>query len=130
MSARRDGFSLVEVIVAMIILSVGILTMGASTGYVLNQIRAAEFRTDRMTAVHHVAERLRAVPWDDLEMECGFGPFSADDYTVACSVALAPGTINLKQIQLISTGPGFTGGRLVPAVTDTMLIALAKPIGS
>lgn len=128
MIGGREGFSLIEVIVALVILSVGVLAMGASTGFVLTQVRAAELRTDRMTAVHQVAERLRAVPWDDLETACAGQSFSTADFTVSCTVSQAPGIINLKRVQLVSTGPGFSGRRRVQSATDTMTIGIARPI--
>lgn len=127
MTTLRDGFSLIEVIVAMVILSVGILAMGASTGYVLTQVRAAELRTDRMTAVRQVAERLRGVDWADLDTACGSSPFVADGFTVSCSVSGVPGAINLKRVQLVSTGPGLSGGKVIASVADTMTIAIAGP---
>jgi prepilin-type N-terminal cleavage/methylation domain-containing protein len=130
MITTRAGFSLIEVIVAMIILSVGILAMGASTGYVLGQVRAAELRTDRMTVVHQAAERLRAVDWDALETTCAGPPFAAEGFTVSCTVSRPPSAPHLKRVQLVSTGPGYRGGKLRPALPDTMTIGVARPIGS
>jgi prepilin-type N-terminal cleavage/methylation domain-containing protein len=130
MSARRNGFSLIEVIVAMVILSVGILAMGASTGFVLTQVRAAELRTDRMTAVQQAVERLRGVDWDDLEAVCGSQSFTLETFTVSCSVSSPPGAIHLKRVQLVSTGPGYRGGKLVRNVADTTAMGVARPLGS
>jgi Tfp pilus assembly protein PilV len=130
MSAQREGISLIEVIVAMLILSVGVLAMGASTGYVLSQVRAAELRTDRMTAVHQVAEQLRAVAWDDLESECSGQAVTALGFTVACSVSRPPGAFNLKRVDLVTTGPAFRRGGVVQNVTDTTTMGIARPIGS
>jgi prepilin-type N-terminal cleavage/methylation domain-containing protein len=129
MSAGREGFSLIELIIAMIILSVGILAMGASTGYVLGQVRAAELRTDRLTAAQQVAERLRAVDWADLDSACS-GPFTVDRFTLSCSVSSPPGAINLKRVELVTTGPAYRNGRLVTTAADTMLVSFARPIGS
>jgi prepilin-type N-terminal cleavage/methylation domain-containing protein len=127
MRSQREGFSLIEVIVAMVILTVGILAMGASTGYVMTQVRAAQLRTDRMTAVHHVAERLREVDWDALDGACFGQTFTADRYTVTCTVSRPPGSVNLKRVDLVSTGPGFRGGRVQPVVVDTTMIGIARP---
>jgi prepilin-type N-terminal cleavage/methylation domain-containing protein len=128
MSGARDGFSLIEVIVALVILTVGVLAMGASTGYVMTQVRAAELRTDRMTAIHQVTERLRAVPWDNLETACGGQSFAAAGFTVSCTVSTPPGANNLKRVQLVSIGPGFSAGRREQSVADTMTIGIARPI--
>jgi prepilin-type N-terminal cleavage/methylation domain-containing protein len=129
MSARRDGFSLIEVIIAMLVLSVGILAMGASTGYILSQIRAAELRTERVMAAQRVTAQLRAVAWDDLENACAHS-YAVDAYTVDCSVYVPPGAIHLKRVELVTTGRAYRGGRLITNAADTMLIAFARPIGS
>jgi hypothetical protein len=46
------------------------MAMGASTGFILNQVRASELRTDRMIAVRQVTEQLRGTPWVNLTGEC------------------------------------------------------------
>ena len=125
---NRAGFSLVEVIVALMILSVAILAMGASTGHVMAQIQAAELRTERMGAVREAAETLRGTTWTSLETVCqstdsGFG---TEHYTVECSV-LRPSR-NLKLIELITVGPGFRSGRFTTTVADTFAISIANPV--
>jgi prepilin-type N-terminal cleavage/methylation domain-containing protein len=126
MMAQRDGFSLIEVIVAMMILTVGILAMGASTGYVLNQVRASELRTDRVVAVRQAAEILRSEPWNSLLSGCG----SAVDvdtggrYTVTYQCPSVQG--NLARVHLISVGPGYAAGRLTPIVEDTTVINIRR----
>ena len=126
--AQRSGFSLVEVIIAMMILSVGILAMGASTGHVMAQIQASELRTERMGAVREAAETLRGTAWGSLESTCSSVPdnFGTDHYTVRCSVQ-RPST-NLKLVQLITTGPGFLSGKFTTSVADTFAISIANPV--
>ena len=87
--AQAPGFSLVEVIVAIFILSVGVLAMGMSTGHVMAQIQAAELRTERMTAFREAAEILRSTDWDTLETTCSNAGSSldSDHYSVSCSVS-------------------------------------------
>lgn len=125
MKTPREGFSLVEVVVALMILSIGVLAMGASTGYIMTQIRASELRTERMTAVRHAAETLRASQWANLENICLNNDFSAGLYRVQCSVNQPQN--NLKLVQLVSVGPGYFDGRLQPSVQDTFAISLAQP---
>jgi len=124
MTALKDGFSLIEVIIAMVILSVALLAMGASTGYVLNQVRASEMRSDRMIAVRQASEELRAIDFNDLGAACGGQPFQIGRYAVTCSIQAAQ--LDLARVQLISTGPGFAQGRLNASVPDTTVINIAR----
>lgn len=129
MSVTRDGFSLVEIIVSMLILSVGVLAMGASTGYMLSEVRLATFQTERSAAVREASERLRGSDWWTLESTCSSNPFpSLGEYAVACEVE-AQG-VHLKKVNLISVGPGYQSGGVVGhSVVDTTVIMLAEPIG-
>lgn len=124
MITARDGFSLIEVIVAMVILSVGLLAMGASTGYVLSQVKASELRSDRMIAVRQASEELRAIDFDDLGAACTGQTFNIGRYSVTCSVQASQ--LNLARVQLISTGPGFANRRLTASVPDTTVINIAR----
>lgn len=124
-TTSRDGFSLVEVIIALLILSFGILAMGASTGFIMAQIRAAELRTERMTAVRQAAETLRGVPWDNLTTTCAHEVFTVGAYDVTCSVT-QPGS-TLRRVQLVSTGPGYSDGQLRTGVAETFAISLPQP---
>ncbi len=128
MTSQRAGFSLIEVIVAMLILTVGVLAMGGATGYILTQVRSAQLRTDRMTAVNQAAEQLRAIAWNDLESACAGDGFDVPPYAVSCHVSQPQGVLHLKRIDLVSTGPGFRGGRVVQSLTDTMVIGIARPV--
>ncbi|MFN2316081.1 MAG: prepilin-type N-terminal cleavage/methylation domain-containing protein [Gemmatimonadales bacterium] len=126
-SAPRSGFSLVEVIIAMLLLSVGVLAMGTSTGFILTQVRAAELRTERAVTVREAAERLRAVPWAQLDTDCETLPvFVSNEFSVEC-VYLGQRQ-NLRDLGLVSTGPGHDGQRLVPQVVDTLRITRSRPL--
>lgn len=124
-----SGFSLVEVMVAMIILTVGVLALGASTGHVMAQIQASDLRTERMTVVRQATETLRGTAWDALETACaGALPgVGTGHYSVSCTVA-QPAT-NLKWVELVTTGPGFQGGQYVPSVMESTSISIAEPVG-
>ena len=124
-STKRGGFSLVEVIVAMLILTVGILAMGASTSFILTQVRASQLRSERMAAVRDASESLRAVPWASLATDCASNTFEMDRYTVQCSV-LPQSSHTLQVLQLVSEGPGYQGMRIGAEVPDTFVISIAR----
>ena len=121
----RSGFSLVEVIIAILILSIGVLALGSSTGYVLSQIRSSQLRTERVTVVNQAAEQVRGTAWTSLGSTCDGSAFlTSGRFSVACSVSY-PGT-NLAEVLLISTGPGYAGGSFVPTVVDTFAITSSQ----
>lgn len=126
MSTLRHGFGLIEVIIAMLILSVGVLAMGASTGYILNQIRASELRTERMIIVRGAAERLQSMPWADIVADpCQQPVLATDRYSVTCHVTILS---NRAHVRLISAGPGYSGGRLQTQAVDTTMLSIARRI--
>lgn len=121
----RSGFSLVEVLIAILILSFGILALGSSTGYVLSQVQASELRSERTAAVRQAAEILGGTAWGSLETVCGDTTFTTDNYTVGCQVEASG---DLKRVRLISTGPGLQDGRMVQVKLDTFAISFAQPV--
>lgn len=120
----RNGFSLAELVVVMLILTMGVLGMGASTGYMLGQFREAELRAERMTAVRQTAETLRGTDWDALEGACAGGPVRVGQFSVACRVSRGAGS---KEVQIVSLGPEYSGGRIVARV-DTVAIRFPEPM--
>lgn len=125
---QRSGFSLVEVIVAMMILSVALLAMGASTGHVMAQIQSSGLRTERMQAVRQASEVLRSTDWAVLETRCtsGFADIDTAPFTVACTVAQPTST--LKRIEVVTSGPGYRNGGMVLSQVDTFVISIAQPL--
>ena len=66
MKANANGFSLVEVVIATVVLSIGMLAMAASTGYVAAEIRNATMNSQRAAAREQVVEQLRASVFDNV----------------------------------------------------------------
>jgi type IV pilus assembly protein PilV len=58
----RSGFSLVEVLVALVVLSVGMLGIAALYVESLRSSRTALFRTQAVTLASDIADRIRANP--------------------------------------------------------------------
>src|SRR5690606_33853557 len=78
--SMRDGFTLVEVLVATVILAVGFLAMAATTGVVIGRVRAAGFETERAAAAQEVAERLRSMPFVRVESRYASDPTVVGGY--------------------------------------------------
>lgn len=124
MRTAREGFSLVEVVVAMLILTIGILAMAASTGYILSEVRMAKFRADRNVAVGEMKQQLRGIDWDNLDGACGSN-VTVGDYTVSCEVNQT--SVHLKEAILVSVGPGYSAGAVDTEAVDSTAVLFARP---
>ncbi len=60
MKAERGGFSLVELVVALVILTMGMLAMAAGSTFAGIQVRGAGLRSQRTAAVAAAIEQIRA----------------------------------------------------------------------
>lgn len=60
----RAGFTLVEVMVAIIVLTIGVLGLAGTTMYLVRQTTLSELTTERSAALQSVIEELRATPYD------------------------------------------------------------------
>lgn len=119
------GFSLVEVIIALMILTVGILGLAGTTAFVVRQVNMADVSTDRSNARQSVLERIRAMDYDSLAS----GSDSIGRYAMSWRVTV-DGTS--KVVAVAITGPGMksvpgTMPALGNAVTDTFTYRVLKP---
>jgi len=114
--SREAGFSLVEVVIALIILTVGVLGLAATTMYVVRQTTLSKISTERSAAVQDVLEELRATDYSLLAS----GSDSVGRFWVQWTVTTGNRT---KLVEIVTTGPGLTSASGVPAigpaVTDT-----------
>lgn len=121
---RRSGFSLVEVIVALVILTTGVMGLAATTMYVVRQTTLADVTTERSSAVQTVLERLRATPYASLAS----GDTTVGSFAIKWAVTTGSRT---KQITLISQGPGLSSAGGVPAlngnVVDSFTYRILEP---
>jgi len=123
----RDGFSLVEVIVAIVVLSFGLLAMAASTGYVYNQLRSTAFDTQRNLARQAAVEQVRGMFWDSVTTTVR--TTTRGRYTVAFAAVAASSTNTVKTVRIVTTGPGYRSGKAVRhTVVDTARIQVIKPL--
>ncbi|MFP4623117.1 MAG: type IV pilus modification PilV family protein [Gemmatimonadota bacterium] len=121
---RRAGFSLIEIIVALMILSFGILALGMSTGYVMAQVRASELRSERVAAIRDVSEQIRGTAWDGLEGFCQEQYSPSPNFTIRCAVT--PAGDRLKRVHLVAVGPGYREDGFALEVADTFVISQAR----
>jgi prepilin-type N-terminal cleavage/methylation domain-containing protein len=121
---NANGFSLVEIVVAVMVLSVGMLAMAASTGYVSSQIRNSSFTSQRVAAREQVIEQLRATPFDLVTTQAtaqAVGRFNMT-WTVT-----SPNNF-MKQIIVIASGPAYRlGSGARTTVVDSVYVTVARP---
>ncbi len=120
----RAGFSIVEVIVAMVILAVGLLGMAGTTVLVVRQVTLADLATERSVAVQSTLERLRGISFDSIRT----GSESVGSFQVNWTVT---DQVQWKDIEIVTTGPGQTYASgypvLSPAVSDTLTHRIIRP---
>lgn len=121
---KRDGFSLIEVIVAMMVLAVGLLGLAAGTGWMIRTVHFGELETKRSAALQSAVETVRATG-DPADGSATFG-----DYTVTWTVD--PGDQHSRPVEFVVVGPGRVsgGGGGMPevdnAVADTFNMRIMR----
>lgn len=123
-TTSRPGFSLVELIVALMILTVGILAMGTSTGYIMREIRFSQLRSERVAAFRETAEIFRGTDWNQLGSVCG-SSFPFDHFKVTCRVESSNSNAVMR-FSLVATATDAGVRRLFPTA-DTLAISIARP---
>lgn len=123
-----SGFTLVELVVAILVLTIGLLAVVGSSIGLIHEIDAAGVRAQRAAAVQMVAEQIRALPFDSVAARSAAAPLEADRYSFSWGVAVhSMGGRTLKEVSLVAEGPGVVAGRTRPAVTDTAVFLLLEP---
>ena len=98
---RRAGFSMVEVIIAIIILAIGILGLAGSTAYIVRQITFSDLLTERSVAFQTAIDRLQAMPYDSVVD----GDDSVGIFYIRWEVT--PMGAQSKMVRLWTQGPGM-----------------------
>jgi len=125
------GFSLVETIIALVILTIGILAVATLSSATIWQVRRGQDLTNSSLAAQEIMEQLKAQPYDSVEV----GTFADTvtmggiDYTVGWVVtdltdSLASGGNQLKEITV------YSGGGLTQSSAETFITSIYKEGGS
>ncbi len=121
----ETGFSLLEVIIAITILSIGMLGMGTTMLYGVRSVTKADLATERAAARQAGIERVRAMPYDSLAV----GQDSVGIFAVAWSPLITTNTST--RIRVITVGPGSSAGpeglSLSTQVADTFEFLVLRP---
>lgn len=123
---NEAGFSLIELIVAVVVLAVGLLGFAGSAQYLNRQATVADLRAERARAKADVLERLRTLPFDSLIS----GADSVGPFSVTWDVQPY---FSAKTVTLVVIGPGHapagagTMPGIVPDLADTMRYRMPRP---
>jgi Tfp pilus assembly protein PilV len=127
----RAGFSIVEVFIALMILTFGLFAMASATGYASLEVRLSAARTQRTAAVGGAIEQIRANAstsdrWSTLASRDSASAWTINGFKVWYTAAAPVGS--RKDITIFSLGPGYAkpdGWQL--NVKDTDILTLARP---
>lgn len=123
--AVREGLTLVEMVVAMLVVSVGLLAMAGASGLMAIQIRVADLRTERMAAIQQAVEEVRAKPFTEIEELEKDEAIKVGDFTIWWDVeSVGP---NLVHLHVHSSGPGFElGSGWTDSAEETLTVSIAR----
>ncbi len=100
----RHGFTLIEVLIAMAIFSIGILAVGAMQISSANNNTGARIQTEEYTWVVDQIERLTGLGYEDPDLDAGGHSISRSPYTVSWAVAVDMPVEGAKTIAVTADG--------------------------
>lgn len=122
------GFSLIELVMAVVVLAFGVVGMATTTLFITRQLTLAEVTTARVTAIQSVMERIRTTPYDSI---CeGTDTMGA----IVVSWSEMAHMAQTKSVRIVTMGPGLVSmseGQSTPmmssTVADTVIYRMLKP---
>ncbi len=119
----KDGFTIVEVLIAIVILAVGMLALATTSIFATTQVKVADLKTEQSLAVQQTVEMLRAMPFDSIRTRAEASRLDTGTYDVWYNVA--SDTRYLKTVTLFTRGPGYRSGQgWVPLARDTFTVQI------
>lgn len=123
---RIWGFSLVELIVSIVILSIGVMSLAGTSTWVVRQVTLSRLITQRAVARQSAMERVMA---DSFATITG-GSDNFGIFDVSWLVTVDGGTF--KTVQVVTVGPGRVSGTagnaaLSSRLADTVFLRIASP---
>lgn len=111
---RNAGFTLIEVMVALVILAVGVLGLAGTTALVVRQVTLADVATERSAALQTVIEQIRAQDFDSVNT----GADTVGSFTASWSTSDLGRS---KLVTVVTLGPGLkTGTGNMPYLSNTV----------
>ncbi len=124
----RAGFSIIEQVMALIVLAFGVVGLATTTLFITRQLTLAEVTTARANAVRSVMERIHATPYGLI------GPGSDSIGPMAVSWTVTEVRPQVMTMSIVILGPGLasvSGGQTTPTlssgVADTLVYRVLNP---
>ena len=113
---------MIEVIIAMMILTIGVLGLAGTTAYFVRQVTLSDLMTERTAAFQTIIERLQSLPYDSVTS----GTDSVGIFAVRWE-SVNNGSQN-KTVTIVTSGPGTRGAppTNAPNVVDTFAFRLLR----
>jgi Tfp pilus assembly protein PilV len=105
----------VEVLIAMLILTMGILGLAQTTAFVMRQVTVSDLSDNRAAALQGAVEQVRAIHFDSL----GDGADTVGSFIVQWTVEATSSTRS-RQVTFVTTGPGLETVGGFPQLTDNV----------
>ena len=108
---KDQGFTLIEVLIAMFIFTIGILAVASMQVSALTGNSVADRATNRIVSAQYKLEELIALPYDDPKLDIAGNPHEdegepiADNYTISWLVTDTGPIANAKRITIRVTAP-------------------------
>ena len=116
---NRAGLSMIEIVVAMAVLSGGIFAISGGLTYGMRQANSAEFRSDLQQVKRYATERIRGLPYDSVRTDAIEMGGIAASWTVEQDSTF-------KRIELITEGALLTAGT-AKWNADTVVFEVPRP---
>jgi Tfp pilus assembly protein PilV len=121
---REGGFTIVEIVVAIMILTFGVLGLAGTTALMVRQVTLAQMATERAAALQSVLEQLRSTDWESV----------ADGSTTVGHVDVTwwiDGDFTQSRVmKVVTVGPGVSTASGIPVlrpdVADTFTYRLLR----
>ena len=129
---RKEGFTIVEVLIALVILAVGMLALATTSIFATTQVRVADLKTEQSLAVQEIVEQMRASRFTSLATRAEASAVQAGSYAVWWTVTPING--NLRRVTVFTRGPGYqlkgqagrTHSGWTNAARDTFTVEIAN----
>lgn len=116
-SPRTAGFTLIEVIAALLIFSVGVLMVIQVSGALTQQMQYAARSSEIVALAHERLDSLEATPFDSLASTAELDTLTVDGVPYIRTLFVTPITGMLKQLH-VTLYPVVTGAGPVYSVTS------------
>ncbi len=108
----RDGFSIVELVVAMLILTVGLLGLAAATGHVIRNTETGRVDTERAQVRQSAVELLRAQADESFDQNLDTAdPIEIGRYEVTWVEIQGGDNSRVFEITIVGPGRGARGAQ-------------------